>query len=306
MVRQLLTAALVGDRLDGSLLGLAELLHGLGSPGQLPGELLDVVGHGQRGDRPSPQPLRLGDLLPRLGGPGVQVGERLLVSLMRSRRRSRTLTRLSASSTATSSTSTSAPAPVPTRTARPGRLAARAGRPVAELFVDAEVQQRRAGLTVGPLLWRKRAKSPWGRTTHVLNCPKPSPRSSPTAVVMGPGVGGEHLVAALRGGPPSLVVAPVAVARTTWTAVYSRSPTVKSSRTFVLGEALADDVPHDLCVVVAGHSPVEGEGDRVDQAGLARAGGAGEGEQIGPLEVHFGGLTKGGEPFELEPLRPHR
>src|SRR5439155_5341164 len=61
----------------------------------------------------------------------------------------------------------------------------------------------------------------------------------------------------------------------------------------------------DELVVVAVDTAVEGEADGVDQARLARAGRAGEGEEVGALEVDRGRLAEGGEALDLEPLRPH-
>ena len=71
-----------------------------------------------------------------------------------------------------------------------------------------------------------------------------------------------------------------------------------------LGGELVDDGGDGL-LVVAGDGAVEGEGDGVDDAALAGAGGSDECRQLDVGEVHDGGLGVGGEAGHLQAQRPH-
>src|SRR5690606_41862724 len=54
-----------------------------------------------------------------------------------------------------------------------------------------------------------------------------------------------------------------------------------------------------------GHVAVEGEADRVQDAGLAGAGGADQGEEVRVGEVDRGLLPEHPEPGQVQPQRPH-
>src|SRR5690606_30247665 len=72
-----------------------------------------------------------------------------------------------------------------------------------------------------------------------------------------------------------------------------------------LGQVLADDRRHRPPVVEAGDGAVEGEGQRVDDARLARPRRPDEREQLGALEVDDGRRPEGHEPGQLEAAWPH-
>ena len=72
-----------------------------------------------------------------------------------------------------------------------------------------------------------------------------------------------------------------------------------------LGAELVDDRRHEAVVVVAGHRPVEGEGDGVDHGGLARPGRPDERHQVDVGEVDGGRLAEGAEALHLDGERPH-
>ena len=71
------------------------------------------------------------------------------------------------------------------------------------------------------------------------------------------------------------------------------------------GRELIDDRGHRPVVVVAGHRSEQGEGDAVDDGGLARAGRPHQSAQLHVGEVHLGVVAKGGEPLHPQPQRPH-
>ena len=69
--------------------------------------------------------------------------------------------------------------------------------------------------------------------------------------------------------------------------------------------ALADGGGDGLLVAQAVHDAVEGEGDGIEDRGLADAGGPGEGEEVDALEVDLDRRPVGREPLELQAPRPH-
>ena len=101
------------------------------------------------------------------------------------------------------------------------------------------------------------------------------------------------------------MVAPVLVRRTTRAAVWRTAADGEVEPDPGLDRALGDDRVDEVLAAVAGHRPVEGEDHGVDEAGLAGAGGADEGEQVGVGEVDHGGFAERREALELDALRPH-
>jgi hypothetical protein len=72
-----------------------------------------------------------------------------------------------------------------------------------------------------------------------------------------------------------------------------------------LGQVLADDRGDGPAVVEAGHAAVEGEGQRVDHAGLAGAGRPDQGEQVDAGEVDHHRRAEDREALGFQPDRPH-
>ena len=72
-----------------------------------------------------------------------------------------------------------------------------------------------------------------------------------------------------------------------------------------LSRELVDGRGHGPVVVVAGHRAEQGEGDAVDDGGLARSGRPHQSGQLHAGEVHLGVVAEGGEPLHPQLQRPH-
>ena len=95
-----------------------------------------------------------------------------------------------------------------------------------------------------------------------------------------------------RGGPPG--------SRRT-----ARPDASKTSRTLASAGRGRQRVLDPPPVAPARHRAVEREADRVEHRGLARAGRADEGEEVGVGEVHCGRFAEDREPVQVQAQRPH-